>query len=192
MTPSTTSWKWRESSYEMEQQIIKPSSPDPVRYTVLSTPLGLTGISGSANGLLKIILKLPNESYFKNYLEDSHRRHCVSDPSFFDNVTEQMHLYFAGLLKDFTCKLDLSTGTPFQQSVWRHLSTIPFGETQSYRALAQAIGHPQAFRAVGNANGKNPLPLVIPCHRVIRENGELGGYTGGLSIKKFLLDLESA
>jgi methylated-DNA-[protein]-cysteine S-methyltransferase len=176
----------------MPKRNLKSSPPNVIRYTILPTPLGLTGIASSPKGLLRVILKLPSESYFKNYLKKSYPDDCVLDPPFFESVVKQLNLYFSGKLKKFTCKLDLSYGTPFQQSVWRQLSTIPFGKTQSYRTLAQAIGHPQAFRAVGNANGKNPLPLIIPCHRVIRENGELGGYTGGLSIKRFLLDLESA
>ncbi|MDA0691173.1 MAG: methylated-DNA--[protein]-cysteine S-methyltransferase [Nitrospinae bacterium] len=175
----------------MTKRILKPSPTDPIRYTIISTPLGLTGIAGSPRGLSKIILKLPGESDFKKYLQKSHLGNFVSDPPFFENIVKQLNLYFAGKLKSFTCRMDLTGGTPFQQTVWRQLSTIPYGKTHSYRTLAEAIAHPQAFRAVGNANGKNPLPLIIPCHRVIRENGALGGYTGGLSIKKFLLDLES-
>jgi len=166
--------------------------PNPIRYLTTATPLGLTGIAGSHQGLIKIILKLPSESFFKNYLKNSYSCDCSLDPPFFENVIKQLDLYFSGKLKQFTCKLDLSQGTPFQQTVWRQLSTIPYGNTHSYRTLAQAIERPQAYRAVGNANGKNPLPLIVPCHRVIRENGELGGYTGGLPIKRFLLDLESA
>ncbi len=176
----------------MEKRILKPPLPNPILYTVLSTPLGLMGIAGSPKGLIKVILSLPSESYFKCYLEKYYACDCVSDLSCFENVVKQLNLYFAGQLKSFSCDLDLSRGTAFQQKVWRQLPTIPYGKTQSYRTLAEAIGRPQAFRAVGNANGRNPLPLIIPCHRVIRENGELGGYTGGLFIKKFLLDLESA
>lgn len=175
----------------MAKRILKTSFPDPIRFTTLSTPLGLTGIAGSPKGLLRILLKLPSESYFENYLKKTYLSDCLIDPSFFENVVKQLNLYFAGELKNFICKMDLTFGTPFQQTVWHQLSAIPYGKTISYRALAQAIGYPQAFRAVGNANGRNPLPLIIPCHRVIRENGELGGYTGGLSIKRFLLDLES-
>lgn len=163
----------------MAKPTLKPSSPEQIRYTFLSTPLGLTGIAGSKNGLTRIILKLANESDFKNDLKKTYPGECLLDPPFFDQVIKQLNLYFSGQLKKFTCKLDLSRGTPFQQSVWRQLSAIPYGKTHSYRTLAQSIGHPQAFRAVGNANGKNPLPLIIPCHRVIRENGGLGGYTGG-------------
>lgn len=184
------SWEWHEWSYKMAKRILNPSHPDPIYYTITSTSLGLTGIAGTKKGLLKIVLKLPSESHFKRVLKKSTSCECLNNPVFFKNVVKQLHLYFAGKLKKFTCKLDLSSGTPFQQKVWRKLTSIPYGKTQSYGTLARAIGHPRAFRAVGNANGKNPLPLLIPCHRVIRENGELGGYTGGLDIKGFLLDLE--
>lgn len=149
------------------------------------------GIAGSEKGLLRIVPKVSSESQFKKYLKKSLASECTNNPLFFDDVVEQLNLYFAGKLKKFSCKLDLSQGTPFQQKVWRKLTAIPYGKTQSYRTLAEAIGHPQAFRAAGNANGKNPLPPIIPCHRVIRENGDLGGYSCGLPIKRFLLDLES-
>jgi methylated-DNA-[protein]-cysteine S-methyltransferase len=86
--------------------------------------------------------------------------------------------------------LDLRLGTPFQQKVWKGLLTIPYGITRSYKWLAQSINNPDSARAVGNANGQNPLSIIIPCHRVVRENGELGGYTGGIQIKRYLLGLE--
>lgn len=182
--------EWHGWSYEMSKRNIKPSHPDPIYFTTLSTPLGLMGIAGSEKGLVRIVLQLPGEFHFKKYLKKSYPCECLNNPPFFENVVKQLNLYFAGKLKIFSGKLDISRGTPFQQKVWRQLITIPYGETQSYRTLAQAIGHPRAFRAVGGANGKNPLPLIIPCHRVIRENGEMGGYTGGLHLKRFLLDLE--
>ncbi|GJL78360.1 MAG: methylated-DNA--protein-cysteine methyltransferase [Nitrospinaceae bacterium] len=177
----------------MAKRKLKSSLSNPIYYTTLKTktPLGLIGIAGSEKGLLKIVFKLAHESQFKSDLIDSYSNKCQKNPTFFDAVAEQLNLYFAGELKKFTCKLDLSQGTPFQQKVWRKLTTIPYGKTRSYRTLAEAIGHPRAFRATGNANGKNPLPLIIPCHRVIRENGGLGGYSCGLPIKRFLLDLES-
>jgi len=167
---------------------LKPS--DSIYYTLYSSPLGLTGIAGSEKGLLRIVLHLPDETYFINHLKNSFQAECFKNSSFFKKVINQLKLYFSGDLKNFNCKLDLSQGTAFQQKVWRQLTAIPYGNTQSYRTLAKAIGQPGAFRAVGNANGKNPLPLIIPCHRVIRENGDLGGYAGGLHIKRFLLDLE--
>lgn len=101
----------------------------------------------------------------------------------------ELTAYFAGRLRDFTLPLDVR-GTPFQQRVWQTLRSIPYGTTWSYGLLAARIGQPGAGRAVGNANGRNPLPIVIPCHRVIRSGGGLGGYSAGLAIKRFLLALE--
>jgi methylated-DNA-[protein]-cysteine S-methyltransferase len=168
----------------------KSNSKPSIYYTFCSTPFGLTGIAGSQKGLSRIVLALPDESHFLDTLKNSFHSECVKNPAFFENVVKQLKLYFSGALKKFDCKLDFSRGTPFQQKVWRQLTKIPFGKTISYRTLAETIDQPKAFRAVGNANGKNPLPLIIPCHRVIQKNGTLGGYTGGLHIKRFLLDLE--
>jgi methylated-DNA-[protein]-cysteine S-methyltransferase len=105
------------------------------------------------------------------------------------NTVSQLRSYFAGEREDFDLSL-APEGTPFQQDVWRRLCEIPFGETISYGELARRIGNPQASRAVGLANGSNPIPIVIPCHRVIGSNGNLTGYGGGLPIKEKLLALE--
>jgi AraC family transcriptional regulator, regulatory protein of adaptative response / methylated-DNA-[protein]-cysteine methyltransferase len=101
----------------------------------------------------------------------------------------QLAEYFAGMRKEFTVPL-VYPGTPFQQIVWKELLAIPFGQTRSYEDLAAAVGVPKAVRAVGTANGKNRIAIVIPCHRVVRKSGQLGGYGGGLRRKQFLLDLE--
>jgi methylated-DNA-[protein]-cysteine S-methyltransferase len=108
-----------------------------------------------------------------------------------DELAQQLRAYFAGARRRFDLPLD-PQGTPFQKRVWQHLETIPFGVTQSYRQVADAIGTPQAVRAVGAANGANPIPIVIPCHRVIGSGGRLTGYGGGLPLKKRLLELEGA
>ena len=105
-------------------------------------------------------------------------------------AVRQLHAYAAGLLREFTLPLDMQ-GTEFQLRVWRALLDIPYGETWSYRDVAARIGVPQAVRAVGAANGANPLPIVVPCHRVIGSNGKLVGYGGGLALKRRLLALES-
>ena len=102
----------------------------------------------------------------------------------------QLERYHAGELQQFDIPLDLSLGTPFQQSVWRALQQIPYGETISYAQLAQNIDKPTAYRAVANANGKNPFSIIIPCHRVVASDGGLGGYTGGLDKKRLLLKIE--
>lgn len=103
---------------------------------------------------------------------------------------EQFEAYFARALREFSLPLSV-LGTPFQQQVWQALRTIPYGETISYGEQARRIGNPSAVRAVGAANGRNPLPIVLPCHRVIGKNGSLTGYAGGVQIKQFLLQLES-
>lgn len=101
----------------------------------------------------------------------------------------QMQAYFAGELREFDLPLDLR-GTEFQSRVWRSLLRIPYGETCSYADLAASAGSPRGFRAVGQANGRNPVAIVVPCHRVIAADGSIGGYSCGLEIKRFLLDLE--
>ena len=102
---------------------------------------------------------------------------------------DQLTAYFAGSLREFSLPLEMA-GTDFQMRVWRMLREIPYGETRSYRDLAIALGKPTAVRAVGAANGANPLPIVVPCHRVIGANGSLVGYGGGLPLKKRLLEFE--
>ena len=102
----------------------------------------------------------------------------------------QLNEYFAGKRKTFSLKFD-PTGTEFQKEVWQALATIPFGETRSYGEIAKQIRKPKAVRAVGAANGKNPISIIVPCHRVIGANGKLTGFAGGLETKAFLLELEA-
>ncbi|MGW1159519.1 methylated-DNA--[protein]-cysteine S-methyltransferase [Streptomyces sp. NPDC002513] len=108
----------------------------------------------------------------------------------FREAADQLAAYFAGELKEFTVELRLD-GTPFQRSVWEQLRLIPYGETRSYGELADALGNPGASRAVGLANGRNPIGIIVPCHRVVGANGSLTGYGGGLDRKQRLLDFES-
>ncbi|WP_406863924.1 methylated-DNA--[protein]-cysteine S-methyltransferase [Streptomyces sp. HUAS MG47] len=112
------------------------------------------------------------------------------DPSPFGETMSQLDAYFAGDLKEFTLPLNL-IGTEFQLRVWQLLTEIPYGETRTYGELAEALGNPGASRAVGLANGKNPVSIVVPCHRVIGAGGSLTGYGGGLDRKKRLLAFEA-
>nr|WP_321502033.1 methylated-DNA--[protein]-cysteine S-methyltransferase [uncultured Dethiosulfovibrio sp.] len=105
------------------------------------------------------------------------------------DATDQLKAYFAGELKVFDLPLSLE-GTPFQLQVWEALQKIPYGETRSYMEMALSMGNDKACRAVGGANGRNPIPVIIPCHRVVGSNGSLGGYSGGLGLKKRLLSIE--
>ncbi|MFJ2900835.1 methylated-DNA--[protein]-cysteine S-methyltransferase [Streptomyces sp. NPDC087212] len=111
------------------------------------------------------------------------------DGSGFGQALEQLAAYFAGELKEFSLQLRLH-GTPFQRAVWEQLLAIPYGETRSYGQLADALGNPGASRAVGLANGKNPVSIIVPCHRVVGAGGGLTGYGGGLARKQRLLDFE--
>lgn len=106
-------------------------------------------------------------------------------------ATIQLDEYFQGKRTTFSLPFKL-TGTPFQLAVWKELQNIPYGQTTSYKEIAQKINKPKAYRAVGMANNKNPLPIIIPCHRVIGSNGKLIGYAGGLNLKNYLLELEKS
>jgi methylated-DNA-[protein]-cysteine S-methyltransferase len=112
-----------------------------------------------------------------------------NNPGFFGEVKAQLRAYFKGELKQFDLEL-APVGTPFQLKVWQALRAIPYGELASYKTIAEAIGAPKAVRAVGAANGRNPLPIVVPCHRCIGSDGSLTGFGGGLDTKKLLIELE--
>lgn len=153
-----------------------------LNYTQMESPVGPLLLTADESGLREIL--------FVN------GRHPVRpDPSWkkdtspFTEALRQLRSYFAGKLEIFDLPLS-PQGTPFQLEVWRRLCEIPYGETISYGELARRIGNPNASRAVGLANGSNPIPIVIPCHRVIGSNGKLTGYGGGLPIKEKLLALE--
>jgi methylated-DNA-[protein]-cysteine S-methyltransferase len=115
---------------------------------------------------------------------------AVTDDAWFKDVAQQFDAYFAGELTSFDLEIDL-IGTPFQRSVWEQLSEIPYGETISYGELARRVGNPNASRAVGLANGRNPVAIIVPCHRVIGADGSLTGYGGGLERKTWLLEHET-
>jgi methylated-DNA-[protein]-cysteine S-methyltransferase len=152
-------------------------------YTVMQSPIGPLLLAGDERGLHLV--------YFMNGRRPkSPDSGWTEDKKPFERVVVQLKAYFAGKLRDFDLPLVLH-GTEFQLQVWRHLRKIPYGETTTYGQLARDIGSPEAARAVGLANGSNPIPIIIPCHRVIGSNGDLTGFGGGLPIKKKLLALES-
>jgi methylated-DNA-[protein]-cysteine S-methyltransferase len=141
------------------------------------------------------LLLVADEAGLRQILFVNGRHQARPEPSWkvdaapLEKTIGQLRSYFAGEREEFDLPL-APEGTPFQQEVWRRLCDIPYGETISYGELARRIGNPQASRAVGLANGSNPIPIVIPCHRVIGSNGKLTGYGGGLPIKEKLLALE--
>jgi methylated-DNA-[protein]-cysteine S-methyltransferase len=151
-------------------------------YTQIASPLGLLLIAGDDSGLRHIMFPSEVQPPFPNPA-------WHEDAAPLAETISQLESYFAGELESFTLPL-APHGTPFQMEVWRRLCDIPYGQTISYGELARRIGNPKASRAVGLANGSNPIPIVIPCHRVIGSNGKLTGYGGGLPIKEKLLALE--
>ena len=152
---------------------------DPV---IIQTKLGALRIQFSPRGLSRL------EFYKAGALPStSKRQQAVSLPY---NLERQLQRYAAGSSVRWNVSLDLSSGTEFQQQVWRTLTRIPRGETRSYGWVAKRVGNPMASRAVGSACGANPVPIIVPCHRVIAGNGSIGGFGGGLPMKRRLLALE--
>jgi len=159
-------------------------------YTTISSPIGRIGLASTERGLCRLRLNVGEELAFKNHLKSEFNIDPIKKSKALADVKNQLNLYFAGKQKKFSCEIDICDGTDFQRQVWKKLMNIPYGKTWSYKCLAGAVKNPKANRAVGNANGKNRISIIIPCHRVIRRNGNLGGYGGGPRIKQFLLDLE--
>lgn len=152
-------------------------------YHYLETPIGKLLLAGTGEALT--LLGFPSGSMARR-----HEPGWKQDAAPFRQASTQLGEYFAGQRQDFDLPL-APQGTPFQQQVWATLQDIPFGETWSYGQLAAQIGKPLASRAVGAANGLNPIPVIIPCHRVIGANGKLTGFGGGLDTKRYLLNLEA-
>lgn len=143
----------------------------------INSPLGITKIEGDENGIT--IISVLSEGIISDEI-----------PENLKEAVNQLQEYFDGRRTDFTLKLN-PKGTDFQQTVWKELSNIPFGKTMSYLDLAKKLGDPKVIRAAASANGKNPLWIVVPCHRVIGTDGSLTGYAGGLWRKKWLLEHEN-
>ena len=153
-------------------------------YDFYASPLGQILLVASDDALTG--LHFVGEKYYPTIVPDWWR----SDAKMIVAASKQLEEYFAGQRKNFDLAVD-PTGTPFQRNVWQALRKIPYGVTTNYGTLAQRIGKPKASRAVGAANGRNPISIVIPCHRVIGANGDLTGYAGGMARKESLLKLEA-
>lgn len=152
-----------------------------IRYRTVDSPIGPLTLAGRDGRLTN--LRMVDQTY------EPSRADWTLDESVFCDVVHQLDAYFAGDLRDFDVQLDLR-GTEFQRRVWNALLAIPYGETRSYGQIAEQIGAPGAARAVGLANGRNPVAIIVPCHRVIGAAGKLTGYGGGLDRKQTLLTLE--
>jgi len=154
----------------------------PLQYRIVDSPVGPLTLAGSGSTLIH--LRMVGQTH-----EPDRSGWELAGPDAFADVVAQLEAYFAGELIAFDIELEL-TGTEFQRRVWAALQTIPYGETRSYGQIAEQIGSPTASRAVGMANGRNPIGIIVPCHRVIGSSGGLTGYGGGIERKRALLELE--
>jgi methylated-DNA-[protein]-cysteine S-methyltransferase len=153
-------------------------------WSTYESPLGLLTLVAGPRGLRAI-------SFPGGGAPFEERDEGTRDPGAFAEVTGQLDEYFSGVRRTFDVALDLDQGTPFARSVWAEIARIPYGSTTSYGAIARAIGRLDRVRAVGSAVGRTPVPIIVPCHRVIGTSGDLVGYGGGLARKVALLELES-
>jgi methylated-DNA-[protein]-cysteine S-methyltransferase len=158
-------------------------------YVIFNTAAGWVGLLGSATGLKRTTLPQPSEEQAIADLCIDFTKTILTQ-KYFNDLVKRFQDYFAGKRVDFPDKLDLNESTAFQLQVWEATRQIPYGQTRSYSQIAYKIGKPGAARAVGQALGKNPLPIIIPCHRVLNNNGALGGFSGGRKMKEYLLTLE--
>jgi O-6-methylguanine DNA methyltransferase len=165
--------------------------------TMFNSPVGPLFLAASEKGLvaLEFDARLPGQQTIRPNPRDlrveSKTLRFERDDGKMSGYTRELAEYFAGSRREFRFPLDLR-GTDFQLACWRALQAIPYGETRTYGDIARAVGRPQGFRAVGMANNRNPIAVVVPCHRVIASDGTLCGYGGGLDVKRKLLELEGA
>ena len=153
-----------------------------LRYRIVESPIGPLTLAGDGSTLMH--LRMTEQSH-----EPDRSAWAPAGADAFADVVEQLNAYFAGTLTEFDVELELH-GTEFQRKVWAALQTIPYGQTRSYGEIAEQIGSPAASRAVGLANGRNPISIIVPCHRVIGAAGSMTGYGGGIDRKKMLIALE--
>jgi methylated-DNA-[protein]-cysteine S-methyltransferase len=192
MLPSISGWllaterQWHDEGIDLESA---RSAERKVRMSLvckfIDSPVGKLKLVASEKGLVAILWE--NDNPRRVVLGDMRK---ADRQPILDDAERQLKEYFAGRRQGFSIPLDMR-GTPFQQSVWEALLAIPFGETRSYGQLAKQLGKPTAMRAVGAANGRNPISIVVPCHRVIGSSGQLIGFAGGLEAKERLLKIES-
>jgi len=163
-----------------------------VAYTSIDTPVGSLLLAATEKGLVRVAYDSENHDKVLDTLAAKLSPRILRAPRRLDTAAREIGEYFAGLRTGFDLPLDFSLSSGFRQTVQRQLARIAYGHTESYKEVARIVGNPKAVRAVGSACATNPLPVVVPCHRVLRADGTLGGYIGGLAAKTILLSLERA
>jgi methylated-DNA-[protein]-cysteine S-methyltransferase len=169
-----------------EQQLVD------VAYRTIDSPLGPLLLAATERGLVRVAFALEDHDAVLQLLADKLSPRILRAPARLDTVARELDEYFAGSRRGFDVPLDFSLSRGFRLTVLEHLPHIAYGSTESYAQVALAAGNPKAVRAVGTACASNPLPVVVPCHRVVRSDGSFGGYLGGPEAKRRLLELEAA
>lgn len=163
-----------------------------VAYRVVDSPVGPLLLAATERGLVRVAYANEDHDAVLNTLADRVSPRILLAPARLDAVSRELDEYFAGTRRTFDVPLDWQLSAGFRNTVLRHLAEIGYGRTASYAAVARLAGNPKAVRAVGSACATNPMPVVVPCHRVVRSDGAMGGYLGGLEAKRTLLTLEAA
>lgn len=163
-----------------------------VAYRIVDSPVGPLLVAATDQGLVRVAYASEGHDAVLQQLADKISPRILHAPTRLDTVARELDEYFARIRRTFDIALDWRLSAGFRSTVLHHLPEIGYGHTASYAAVAQLAGNPKAVRAVGTACATNPLPVVVPCHRVVRSDGAIGGYLGGVEAKRVLLDLESA
>jgi methylated-DNA-[protein]-cysteine S-methyltransferase len=161
-------------------------------YTTIDSPVGSLLLAATEAGLARVAYAIEDHDRVLETLADRVSARILRSPRRLDAAAAELDEYFSGRRRSFDLPLDLSLSSGFRRLVQHHLPDIAYGSTESYKQVAEQVGNPRAVRAVGTACATNPLPVVVPCHRVLRSDGTLGGYIGGLDAKRALLELESS
>jgi methylated-DNA-[protein]-cysteine S-methyltransferase len=163
-----------------------------VAYRMVDSPVGSLLLAATPRGLVRVAYDIENHDRVLETLAGRLSPRVLPAPGRLDAAARELEEYFGGRRRDFSLSLDLSLSRGFRLLVQQYLPSIGYGQTRSYQQVADVVGHPKAVRAVGTACATNPLPVVVPCHRVLRSDGTPGGYVGGLAAKTMLLNLEAA
>lgn len=163
-----------------------------IAYCIVDSPVGSLLLAGTEQGLLRVAYAREDHDSVLQHLADKVSPRILHAPARLDAAARELDEYFTGVRRAFDVPLDWRLAAGFRSAVLHHLPDIAYGQTASYATVAALAGSPRAVRAVGTACAKNPLPVIVPCHRVVRSDGAMGGYLGGPDAKRLLLDLEAA